>query len=74
MWVINISIDNKPFLYTNNNIITSMIRKIPIRRMAIEVQEILIRERKVRIVNNRIKTRKWPSRWNGCIMKVLNDV
>jgi hypothetical protein len=37
-----------------------MIRKIPIRGMAIEVQEILIRERKVRIVNNRIKTRKWP--------------
>jgi hypothetical protein len=60
MRVINISIDNKPFLYTNNIIITSMIRKIPIGGMAIEVQEILIRERKVRIVNNRIKTRKWP--------------
>jgi hypothetical protein len=60
MWVINISIDNKPFLYTNNIIITSMIRKIPIRGMAVEVQEVLIRDRKVRIVNNRIKTRKWP--------------
>jgi hypothetical protein len=52
MRVINIGIDNKPFLYTNNIIITSMIGKIPIRRMAIEVQEILIRDRKVRIVNN----------------------
>jgi hypothetical protein len=60
MWVINISIDHKPFLYANNIIITGVIRKIPIRRMAIEVQEILLRDRKVRIVNSGIKTRKWP--------------
>jgi hypothetical protein len=37
-----------------------MMRKIPIRGMAVEVQEILIGDRKVRIVNNRIKTREWP--------------
>jgi hypothetical protein len=42
--------------------------------MAVEVQEILIRDRKVRIVNNRIKTRKRPRKRNGCIMKGVNDV